>query len=213
MAFVVLKEESDLKEYAALTNRFLSIQFPLEYLKRSRVTAYVDENDRILGGYMLVLEGPYRVVDSLPDEARAREPRFAADKLHQGFEVTGLWMSPAVRDRRTNLLFWLRMYKDMLTLGRKWLVYAYSLDKPGLGRLYSVAKPSVVYRGETKMQEGMPEPDAESVEVVSIFNLARAPFIAPQFLLRRLMPRRLRRARPAPMVPSDYVPVPVRVEL
>jgi hypothetical protein len=214
MEFKLLTEEHELREYADLTYRFLDIRFPLEYLQRSRVRACVDDNGRILGGYMLVMEGPYRVVDSLPDSVRAKEPRFAPENLHKGFEITGLWMSPAVRKRHTNLLFWLRMYYDMLTLGRKWLVYAYSLDKPGLGRMYSVAKPTVIFRGETKMQEGMPEPDAESVEVVSIFNLAKAPFTAPQFLLRRLLPRQRRRAEqiPAPMLTGELIPVPVRAD-
>lgn len=213
MEFKLLTEESDLREYAELTYRFLDIRFPLEYLKRSRVRACVTPEGRILGGYMLVMEGPYRVVESLPEAVRAKEPRFAPEVLNKGMEVTGLWMSPALRCRRTNLLFWLRMYYEMLTLGRKWLIYAYSLDKPGLGRLYSVAKPKVVFRGETKIQEGMPEPDAESVEVVSIFNLAKAPFTAPQFLLRRLLPRSKRRATLVlPKAnPADLVPVPVAV--
>lgn len=208
MPFVVLKEESELREFASLTHKFLSIQFPIEYLQQSKVTAYIDDAGRMLGGYVLVLRGPFRVVESLPDEVKNADPRFAPENLEEGFEVTGLWVSPALRDRKINLLFWLRMYFDMLTLGRKWLIYAYSLDKPGLGRMYSIAKPSVVFRGETKILPGMPEPDAESVEVVNIFNLAKVPFTCPQFLMKRLLPRRAR-VTPA-VVASDYVPVRVK---
>jgi hypothetical protein len=188
--FRTLRTAAELAQYAELTHKHLGIRFPLEYLRKSKITGYFGDEGEMLGGYAMVLEGPFRVLESLPDSVRGSHPFFKTASMDEVCEFTGLWLTPEMRKRSSSVLFWLRMYFDVVTLGKKHFVYAYSLDKRALGRLYRVCNPTVLFQGMTKIQPGMPKPEAESVEVTSISRVIWSPFVKPQFLLYKMLRKR-----------------------
>jgi hypothetical protein len=188
--FRVLRSESELNEYAEKTHRHLGVRFPLEYLKRSKVVAYLSDSGEMVGGYAMVLKGPFRTLESLPDVVRDCHPFLKETPMKDICEFTGLWLAPEMRRRTVSFVFWLRMYFDVVTLGKKHFVYAYSLDKKALGRMYRVCNPEVLFRGMTRMQPGMSKPEAESVEVTSLARIVWTPLLKPQFLLFKMIRRR-----------------------
>ena len=187
MSFKILKDDRELELFRDYAERYISVRFPLDYLQKSKVVAYYSEEGRMCGGYAFVLKPPFRVIESLPEFVRKRSEALRKVSMESLFEFTGLWLSPEIRCRRIASRFWFQIYRDILTLGKSHFVYAYSLDKPALGKLYSICRPDVIFQGETKILAGMKRAENESVEMSSLARVAVAPLLRPQLLTRRLL--------------------------
>ena len=83
--------------------------------------------------------------------------------------------------------FWLRLYRDMIGLRKKAFIYTYELDRPHLGRIYSVAKPKLIYKGKTPKLSGNTNEDWNVIEMATMSNIYLAPLRSPSFLLKRLL--------------------------
>lgn len=182
MKFKLLTTDEELDQYRKITNGFIDVLLPLNYLKRSRVIAVVNKNDEIRGGFVIVMQGPFRTLQSIPKKTDAINEHL---KGNIG-EITGLWLDPRLKSARSSLKFWLRLYWELISSGKSDYVYAYSLRKPKLGRLYKAGRPKILFRGQTKQMDGMSMPEKESVEIVNMKKLALAPLLNPKFLLGRL---------------------------
>lgn len=182
MKFKTLKTDQELIQYSHLTEKYIDVRLPLEYLKRSRVIACLDELGHISGGFVIVLEGPFRVIESIPNF----DPSAWASQLNDCAEVTGLWFDNNYIKRRASVRFWLQVYYELLITKKEYFTYAWSLRKPKLGDIYAHGNPTVLFRGETKILPGMEKPDKESVEIVKRRDLLFTPLLKPQFILRRL---------------------------
>lgn len=186
MEFKQLTDTQSLEAFAALTQKHLTISFPLDYLRKSKVVALIDDQKKICGGYVMVLTGPFRVIESLPTFSRQKH-EWLNKRLESAFELTGLWLCPSVVGRINVTLFWLKLYFDIVTLKKKFFVYAYGLNKPALGKIYRVLGPQVLFRGRTLVQPGMAAPEDESVEMASVARLGLLPFLKPQLLLKKML--------------------------
>jgi hypothetical protein len=189
MKFVTISTDKELIEYQALTAKYINVVLPLDYLKKSKVIA-LKINGKIRGGFVLVTEGPFRVIDSIPSNYLSPKRMLKNILSHEILEITGLWLNPNIKDNQVSLIFWLNLYFQLLISRKKYCTYAYSLAKPKLGSIYKIANPRVLFSGKTNMQPGMSQPEEESVEIVSIKNIAIAPFSNPDFLLKKLIGNR-----------------------
>jgi hypothetical protein len=70
---------------------------------------------------------------------------------------------------------------------RKYLIYAYDLDKTYLKKLYSNLRPTVIFAGETIKQEGMHKSCEESVEIASVNHLRLCMFYRLDYFLKKLV--------------------------
>ncbi len=183
--FVRIKDLELLKEYAAVTERHVGVLFPLEYLQRSEVYVLL-ERRRIQGGFVIVPEAPFRVIDSLPEEVLANHSFFNEVHPRRVCELTALWLSPQARKKGYSFWLWARAYFEMLRSGKSHFVYAYAMKKAHLKKIFAEGSPQVLFRGETKILPGMSLPEVESVEAIHIWTMAFVPFIRPGFFLGRL---------------------------
>lgn len=164
----ILTDEKDLKTFAKKCAQKLDLEYPLSYLKRAKVRAFYNKYNVMVGGYILAFQGPFRVIESLPDEVYENSPWTKKEIQDKCYEVTGLWLDKKVLKKRTNFLFWVTMYKDMVLNNKKYFVYAYDVEKNYLKSLYAIVHPEVIYEGETKVMEGMNKPCVESIEIASV---------------------------------------------
>lgn len=179
-----VQNEADRIEYQALTERWLGIRYPMDYLETSKVYLARDERGCPVGGYCLRLKPPYRVLESLPAPSTPLTGKTV--------ELTGLWFQPDDPRPNGRVRFWARLCGSLLRHAYKNVVFAYSLSKPGLAKTYANARPTVLFSGVTKMQPGMTTPEAEVVCVAQAYRIALLPVLRPKFFLRRLCPRRQR---------------------
>lgn len=164
----LLTKIKELELFASKCEQHLDLKYPIEYLQRAKVRAFIAKDKSMIGGYVLAFEGPFRVIESLPDSVIASSPWTKSEVLDQCYEVTGLWLDKKVVSKSTNFLFWATMYRDMIFNNKKYFVYAYDLEKSYLKKLYSIVNPQVIYEGETKVMAGMKTACKESVEVASV---------------------------------------------
>jgi len=189
MKFKELKTDNELEVYRHAIHHDIDVLFPLDYLKQGRIFGYFNRKGEIVGGLALITKKPFRVLDSIPNfDGLSIDPQ-----LKHTAEVTGLWLSAENRKTFTSVKYWLNVLFKLMTCKKKYFVYAYSSKKEHLQRIYSRARPIVLFRGETKMLPGMPSPDHESVEVVARSNFYRHFITNTDFFIQKLRKRKYNR--------------------
>lgn len=186
MGFRLLHEQRDLLQYINYTEAHLGVRFPLEYLRQGRVMGFFDKNHKLAGGYSLILKGPFRVLESLPETIKTAHPILSKIKESSICEITGLWLSPELKYNNTSLHLWLRFYRNILFLRKKYFVYAYTFGKRSLGRLYSNMRPYIIFQGKTKLLPGMHQPEFESVELTTWGRIITVPIRKPRLLFGKM---------------------------
>src|SRR3989339_144322 len=187
MKFKTLKTDAELLSYSKTVAPHIDVELPLEYLKRSKVVACFDDEKNICGGFVIVKQGPFRVLESIPT---AHSLATRLNRSSKVAEITGLWLSDNVTKKRESLNLWLRLIWGMITSGKNKFTYAYSLKKPSVGKLYQAARPRVLFSGPTKILPGMPCADYESVEFFHLKNLLSCPFRRPDLFIKRFFGER-----------------------
>jgi len=179
-----LTEIEDLEVFRTIAAEYIDVLLPLEYLQQSKVVVCSLPTGEFCGGYMLVPQGqfPLRVLDSIPDPEFAR----IETDLTNVAEITGLWLD-AKKANTTfcSIVFWLKLYFDLATSGYDGFVYAYTLKKKNLAKIYSTFGPTSLFEGLTKQLAGMGEPAVEAVEYIDKGKVRAAPFSHFSFLSRR----------------------------
>jgi len=166
MRIMLLTSDEDLESYRQLTEKYINVLLPLEYLQRSKVVAFRHANGELCGGYVLVQSGPLRVLESIPEDDFSQ----IFTDLSNVAEITGLWLD----SKKSGTLFcsvalWLRLYFDLLFSSFDGFVYAYTLKKNNLLEWIRV-----------------PVKEVEAVEFVPKRQAILAPFRHHKFLTRRV---------------------------
>ncbi len=201
IVFREITSDSHLKAYSQFTHRYLDVKYPIEYLRRSRVVALVTENEdgeiqTMFGGYILALQGPFRVLQQIPRHVVEGHDELQ-EKLEKCFELTGLWIHPLMKSGSLCAKFWLRLFRDLvaqMVKGKTYALYSYDASKVKLGEMYSICKPCRIFEGEVFIP-GMIAQNREIVEMGSIQAVLQAfykePAYVARFLGKRLFRKRL----------------------
>ena len=199
LVFREISSDLQLTAFSSFTKRYLDVDYPLDYLKRSKVMALVTENEEgdiqtMFGGYIIALQGPFRVLQQLPqDLVEANEE--LQSKLEKCFEVTGLWVHPLVKNGALRAKFWLRLFFDLVgqtIKGKSYVLYSYDASKKKLGEMYSICKPCRIFEGQVYIP-GMTSQAIEIVEMGSIHAVMRAFYKEPAYVARFLGKRLFRK--------------------
>ena len=175
-----------LREYRRRTRLMVDVNLPMEYLLRSKVFGFYDEDNSLIGGFLIVMAGDLRSLTQLP--AKGLIPDHV-DEWDIG-EVNGLWLAPTVRKKSISIKFWLHVAKEVIFSGKKHFIYTYTSKKKHLGDIYSNVKPITLFEGETEILPGMDESEMETIQLVEVKNIVKAVFSTPQFFMKRLFGRR-----------------------
>ncbi len=217
ITFREITSDAHLTAYSSFTKRYIDVEYPLDYLKRSKVMALVTENDNgdiqsMFGGYIVALQGPFRVLEQLP-QAIVQDHKELQQKLDKCFELTGLWIHPLLKNGTFRAKFWLRLFMDLVAQtikGKSYLLYSYDASKKKLGEMYSICKPCRIFEGEVFIP-GMTVQATEIVEMGSIHAVMRAfykePAYVARFLGKRLFRKRLAYRKQEAAHELEQVPV------
>lgn len=184
---LLLSNHKDKVSFHQKTCKLIGVDFPFDYFNRSLIRAFKNENNDIIGGYVLVTKGPLRVLESIPCEAKVD---LDTKKI---FEVTGLWLDPKIISKKLSLFFWWQFSKDVLAQKDKdYYVYSYPLGNLKLKKLYSFTDPEVLYEGKVKKLIGNIKESCESVEIacrskIRYLSVHRCFSIASKFISKKRM--------------------------
>lgn len=170
-----LRHESDLLEYQEKTHAKVGVLYPMDYLRKARVYALV-EDGKIQAGFFFISKGPLRTVQSLPSNCKV-EKRLT--------EISGIWINSSEKTQAMVLKFWFAMSVCALPeLGRT-LIFTYSTSKPGLRKMYAMFSPTEIYNGPVAALEGMEKDDVESINIAPAHSLAFSPILNPRFFYQK----------------------------
>ncbi len=176
-----IRSQTDLKAYQLKTEESLAVNFPIEYLERARVFVLKTPDGSIHGGFFYVSRGPLRTVVSLPRDLSL------PNRLT---ELTGLWLSPNVKQRRDVFSFWIGLAWAAVPEMRNRVIFAYDFHKRGLARMYALARPVEIYRGRVPKLNGMLEEGIESINLISGLRVCLLPLLCAKFFISRLFQAR-----------------------
>ena len=163
-----ITSREELIEFQYLTNKSIGVRFPIEFLENANVFAVFNRKDVMCGGFALVNAQFSRVVDSLPEDAKEKLEAKFPNYINDTFEITALWLCRSQRSKSLCFRLWTRLYFETVRMGRANFIYAYSSEKVNLGKMYSLIKPTRIFKGYTNILPGMKEADHEVVEVGSV---------------------------------------------
>lgn len=168
MEFIKIESQDQLEKYVDHTADHIGIQFPLSYFKKSKVFACYQHNE-IVAGFAIVLDTPFRVLSSIPEEARCGKYNHI---LGSSVEITGLWMRDEYRSKLGILSLINSLTRELHTVsqetGKSLAVYAYDSDQKHLQTIYSRGNPISLFEGYTIQQVGMPKSKFECIEYMDI---------------------------------------------
>jgi len=169
MEFVRIDSQEQLEKYVAHTAEHLGIQFPLSYFQKSKVFASYNNRSEIVSGFAIVLDTPFRVLSSIPEESRCEKYNQILDS---SVEITGLWICEQHRSKLGILSLIESLSRELQTVSREikksLAVYAYDYDQKHLQTIYSRGEPTSLFEGHTIQQEGMPKSKFECIEYLDI---------------------------------------------
>jgi hypothetical protein len=186
-----LTTPAELAAFRAAAHRVLHIEYPLDYLERSRVIGVCDEGGELLGGFAIDSRGPFRSLTQIPAEDQARMAFELAELARSAAEINGLWLSGKVRSPLLIAWFWLTLGWEMVRSGRRRVVYSYVMSDARLKRMWGAMESQVLYQGWVDQLPGMTGPERESVECARIWTAVLTPFLRPGWFARRVLGRTL----------------------
>ena len=132
------------KEYSRLT-ALPSTPIPLDYLQRSSVVGLFNSSGKMVAGYIINGEAPFRLFDFVPPHSRENlTPPFQLSWSNVA-EVTCVWKSREVSSIFMSLCFWPRVHWAVFTSGEKALL-GHDQNKR-LDQFYTWAHPKTLYSG------------------------------------------------------------------
>jgi hypothetical protein len=172
MVFLRVRSSLILKQYLENTRVELGIDFPESYFETAW-TFVAFEDGQMVAGYSLILQGPFRVLSSIPRTAENLE---MIENLNStSVEITGFWINKDHRNPRAILAILhnlaIHLNNAYQKFGKTRAVYAYGFEENNLMRIYKRAQPTPVYSGETLLQPGMPAVAQEHIEYIEILAL------------------------------------------
>lgn len=117
-------------------------EVPLEYLSSQQVFGCV-RDDRLVGGFVLGTQTPFRTLNRIPEPARSEVA--AQLDLDDTLELACLWLAPELRKGRHSVRFWLLFARAVTAQPRRAVVMG--TEAAGLRRLYEGGGPTLLYDG------------------------------------------------------------------
>ncbi len=172
MVFFRVRNATIFSQYLEQTRDELAIDFPAEYFEKGWSFVAFDEG-KVVAGYSLILEGPFRVLSSVPLNINNLEVISSLNK--SSVEITGFWISKEARNPKAILAILHSMSENLNKayeqFGKRHAVYAYGFEDYQLKRIYRRAQPTTIFSGLTLQQIGMAKPEHENIEFIDILAL------------------------------------------
>lgn len=133
-----------------LVERFLSevgAKLPSAYIERARIVGCM-QGGKIVGGYMLIMDAPFRGLLLIPDKVKQEHPLLADLDQQSIIEINGFWIQEDLRKTAVSTQIWARLRADILRSKASKVLAFYNAKAIGLDRFYSqLIGPNYVFEG------------------------------------------------------------------
>ncbi len=181
MKFRQITDVATLDRFAEEFAKLSRVSLPIAYLKDARVMGAFDDQDRLMGGWVLRLSSPFRSFELF--EASNMEILHFIKRAGQEniVELNGVWVNQELKSTRETFAFWRSVLKDTLDTERNFIIFGYPQAKIGLHRFYQRLHPRTIYKGPTRT--GVPARIAYLTPMkVRWFYVRQAPWLLKRHL-------------------------------
>ena len=132
----------ELKEFQSKYEAISGLALPYEYLESSDVYVY-QQNNRIIGGFVLGYQLPFRTVEVFASEINRPNLRRVFNK-EQFCEICCFWVDKAYRKKLlVSVTVWLKMAYTVKTQKQPFVLFG--TNSKGLTKMYGYPKNSCLY--------------------------------------------------------------------
>lgn len=160
MKIAEITNDFDLLKYRDGGELRFGVKYPLEYLKQGKVFGAFKDGE-LVGGFNLILNGPFRTVHFLPDEVRRNAPILSSVAEENLVELGGVWLcGKAVNQTKDSNLFWMSVIRSIVRCGKPYVIYGYNKQTPNLEKVYDKFNGVKIYVGPGANSPDSPRNDS-----------------------------------------------------
>jgi hypothetical protein len=126
--------------------------------------------NRLVGGYMLVSEPPFRSLLFVPDTVREKNSTLNSDP-NDLLEINGLWLSSSLKSPELQLAVWFHLVANIFLCKKKSVLLLRNSQNQAMKRLMSLAKPELLYDGAPQIMAGESTHERIQVSVTSRWRI------------------------------------------
>ena len=104
------------------------------YIERGRIFAMYSAEGRMIGGFCLILEGPFRTLEGLSEASRAQ--LLATCHASDFLEAYAVWLDPESKHTSLQIRFWYKAVLEAMKTRRKYMILGYNGEAAGLRRFW-----------------------------------------------------------------------------
>lgn len=167
--FREISEKSELECYLLRFHDYVGVKLPEEYVKRCKVVGVFLHN-RLVGGYMLVSDPPFRSLLFVPDTTKRKSSSLSSNP-DDFLEVNGLWLSAGLKSPELQLAVWFHLVANIFLCKKKFVLLLRNSQNQAMKRLMNLAKPELLYDGAPQIMAGESTHERIQVSVTSRWNI------------------------------------------
>ncbi len=137
------------------------VRYPTAYVRDQAEAWGLYIDDKLVGGYLIVVKGPFRTTIYL--KAQNIVHHYRDDEL---IELGGVWIEEAFRSKKYSTSIWLHMVSRIQAHSKPYVIFGYNLSRSGLQKLYAAGNPHILFRGAVSNGEIRSHSTA-SIEVIN----------------------------------------------
>lgn len=140
-------QENLLKTFVAHYNNVGGFPLEITYTRRCRVFAFMNQQGKMAGGFLINMAPPFRSLNDMPEEERNRV--LASLDLDETFEAMCFWIAREKRGTLAMMLIWAELLYFLKKFPRRDMLGC-TVSK-SLLRQYSVVPFDILYQGTIQM--------------------------------------------------------------
>ena len=131
------------------------MRLPTAYAAQGTVVGFYNDQQQLVGGYMLITEPGFRSLLALPHHVK-REDRFFKHNLPaEMMEVNGLWLHRRYTIGAPSVFFWRTLLQDMIACRKPYVLLMRDSRNVGVGKTHDQLHPTRIYAGLSQPAPGM----------------------------------------------------------
>jgi hypothetical protein len=148
MEFKIATSESELLHLQENIAQVTGGNIPHTYYQHGKVMVCYNNEQEMLGGYVIISSPPFRSLYTLAHLPEAYISLFKQASLADILEMPALWIKQDVMSPREKAKFFQTLLLDVCSYNRSYLLYVYNYNRPELHKLYGRMKPKVLFQGQ-----------------------------------------------------------------
>lgn len=188
MNFRTIESPAEISRFLERFNFYVGVRLSEEYAKQGFITGLYDENDLLVGGYMIITQPNFRILGMVPDVVKRAHPFFKEASPSDIVEVNGVWLARKATRGNTPKTFWLRILDDVIKCKKNYLLIMADARNQSVQRVHQDLRPTLIFKGSPELQAGVTSHKEIVVSYAKRSNLILGKyfrrFYAPSILKR-----------------------------